>query len=245
MQRCRRPSRRLTVGLADGLGSRGLVPHYARWFAGLGVRPSTPILDIGAGGGHLLVNMAIQGFSDLLGIDPYLARERRERPVRLLRSSCEELDESFAIVMINHTLEHVPEPVATLIAARERLAPGGRLIVRVPAYDSRNADHYRTDWVHWDAPRHLQVPTTAGLEAACTDANLRLVRSCRDGHALGFWGSEQYRIGIPLRDPRSWDEDPAASPFSSEQIAAWKRQARELNAAERGDAVTFVLAPAG
>jgi len=136
----------------------------------------------------------------------------------------------------------VDDPTGLLETAGRRLHAGGHLIVRVPAHDSWVAEHYGTDWVHWDAPRHLQLPTTDGLRAACEYAGLRLVRSFRDGHALGFWGSEQCRMGIALRSPDSWGEDPSRSRFSEQQVEQWERRARALNAGDEGDAVTFVLA---
>ena len=233
---------RLPPAIVDWLAIRGYAPHYVRWFAGLGVRPSTPILDVGSGGGHLLTNMAIQGFSNLLGIDPFMQKERPTGPVRLSRTTADQLNETFDIVMINHTLEHVANPVDLLEAASNRLRAGGHLIVRVPAYDSWVAEHYGADWVAWDPPRHLQLPTTQGLRAACESAGLHLVRHFRDGHSLGFWGSEQWRVGIPLQSPVSWARNSALSPFSKDQVDEWERRARKLNAEDKGDAVTFVLA---
>lgn len=231
----------LPVSTADSLGVRHLIPHYVRWLAGLRARPHTPILEVGSGGGHLLVNMSAQGFSNLLGIDPFMQHERSTGPVRLMKAKVDELDETFDIVMINHTLEHVENPRGVLKAAGLRLRSGGHLIVRVPAYDSWAAEHYGTDWIAWDPPRHLQLPTTRGLQIACESAGLRLVRQFRDGQALGFWGSEQCRLDIPHRSANSWAEDPSQSPFSKDQVDRWEQRARELNARGTGDAVTFVL----
>lgn len=231
----------LPIPIADSLGVRRLIPHYVRWFAGFGARPRTSILEVGSGGGHLLANMAVQGFSNLLGIDRFMQRERPAGPVRLLRTSLDRLDETFDVVMINHTLEHVENPRELLKMAGLRLRAGGHLIVRVPAYDSWAAEHYGTDWIAWDPPRHLQLPTTRGLQIACESADLRLVRQFRDGSAFGFWGSEQCRLGIPLRSANSWAEDPSQSRFSKDQVDHWEHRARELNARGLGDTVTFVL----
>ena len=235
---------RLPVPLVDRLGVRGLMPHYVRWFAGLGIRPDSPILDVGSGGGHTLTNMAIQGFTNLLGVDPFMQDERTSRPVRLMRAEIEDLTESFEVAMINHTLEHVPDPRRMLEATSRRLLDGGHLIVRVPAYDSWAAEHYGTQWAAWDPPRHLSLPTAPGLRAVCESAGLRVVRSYRDGHAFGYWGSEQIRLGIPLRDETSWAENPERSRFSQAQVAEWEKLAQGHNAADRGDALTFVLARA-
>jgi len=39
---------------------------------------------------------------------------------------------SFAGITMFHVLEHLPDPRAYLVAARELLAPDGRLVVQVP-----------------------------------------------------------------------------------------------------------------
>lgn len=63
-----------------------------------------------------------------------------------------------------------------------------------------------------------------------------------DSAALQFWGSEQYRQGIPLMDnERSYRQNREGSMFSTEQIAAFDERAAELNREGRGDRAQFFL----
>ena len=143
--------------------------------------------------------------------------------------------------MLNHVLEHLPEPRAVLAALRERLASEGTLVIRVPIVDSWAARNYGPDWVQIDAPRHLVLPTETGIAEAARVSGLRVWRSFRDGGALQFWGSEQYRRDVPLRDPASWAEAPSMSAFSQDQIDRWDDEAKRLNRRRQGDSAVFVM----
>jgi hypothetical protein len=62
-----------------------------------------------------------------------------------------------------------------------------------------------------------------------------------DSDAFRFWGSEQYRPGIPLRDERSHAGHPEAGLFSPQQSADRARRAAEPHHRCRGDQASFVL----
>ncbi|HEY2481071.1 MAG TPA: hypothetical protein VGI30_02585 [Caulobacteraceae bacterium] len=55
-----------------------------------------------------------------------------------------------------------------------------------------------------------------------------------DSQAFQFWGSELYRNGIPLTDPRA----PGAN---RRELAAYADRARALNARNDGDQIAVVL----
>jgi SAM-dependent methyltransferase len=215
-----------------------------RWFAGRGVRKADAILDVGSGDGFLLRALATYGFRRLAGVDPYLTEELVEGPIELRRAELGETEGTRRVIMFHHVLEHVPDPVAQLERARERLQPGGTVIVRVPLSDSWAARQYGGDWVQLDVPRHLTVPTAAGVARAAERAGLSVVRSFRDSSAFQFWASEQYRRDIPMQGDRSWLTDRERSPITAEQVAEWESRARTLNRKGAGDQGCFVLAAA-
>jgi SAM-dependent methyltransferase len=232
---------RAPPGIIDRLVLAGRAPAFFRWLAGRRLGAGASTLDVGSGAGETLLQMARHGFTSLLGVDPYLGKGRTIGPVSLEPLTLDELGGEFDIVMLNHAFEHMAEPRAVLETVRRRLASRGTAVIRVPVADSWAARAYGTDWVQLDAPRHLVIPTEGGLAAAADAAGLRVLRSFRDGYALQFWGSEQYRLGIPLRAPQSWAENPLASPFTQSQVDAWEAEARALNERGEGDSATFVL----
>jgi len=101
--------------------------------------------------------------------------------------------------------------------------------------------HYGVDWVQLDAPRHLYLFAHESIAhlAAATGFDVIDVRC--DADAFQFWGSEQYRRGIPLRDERSYAVNPAAGLFSAAEMADWSRRAVQLNQQGQGDQACFVL----
>lgn len=222
---------RAPVAVVDRAVDRDLLPLYLRWFAGLRLPLDAAICDVGAGGGRTLAHLAGLGFTNLYGIDPYLTGDRNVSGVRVDAKSISELSAGWDLVMLNHVLEHLPAPADSLAELGERLATGGRILVRVPLADSWAAREYGPDWVGLDAPRHLMVPTVEGVQRLADRARLRIVRTFWDSTPLQFRASELYARDVALNEA------------TVETRPEWVRRARELNARGEGDAAGFVLAP--
>ena len=228
--------------LARAITRGGAELDWRDWLEFSGLDRSAAICDVGCGSGALLFALGDQGFTNLTGIDPFLEASETRDGVRLLKARAEELDETFDLVIVNHAFEHMPEPVNALNALGDLLAPNGTLILAVPVAGSWAWRHYGVDWVGLDPPRHLFVPSVAGLEAVAERAQLVIYASRFDSSGMQFWRSEQYQRDIPLFDPRSHEVDPRASGFSEAQLEEWERRAAELNARGDGDTATFYLA---
>ena len=91
------------------------------------------LLDVGCGFGHF-VRWAVDHGWDAFGtdFDPW-ARERTVVPGRV-RTEPAEFDGSFDVVTLWDVLEHVPRPIEFAAELRERLQPGGRLVVGSPNF---------------------------------------------------------------------------------------------------------------
>jgi len=212
--------------------------------AGLAVarlRPSARILDIGSGGGNLLLALREAGFAHVEGIDPFLERDiDLGGGVRLHRSGLAEWTGGpYDLVMFHHSLEHVPDPAASLEQAARRLAPGGACLIRTPTVSSFAWRTYRADWVQLDAPRHLTLFSRAGL-SRMAETHGWTVESVRDDStAFQFWGSEQYRAGVPLLAPNSFAKD--RSVLDPARLAEQAYEAEVLNGRGDGDQVAVLL----
>ncbi|GJE61586.1 class I SAM-dependent methyltransferase [Methylobacterium trifolii] len=203
------------------------------------------ILDVGCGSGRLLYQLRLAGWTDGVGIDPYLAGDLRyDIGLDVRRASLAEVEGSFDAIMMHHVFEHLPDPADALRQVAARLAPGGLCLLRLPLADSQAWETYGTDWVQLDAPRHLFLHTRRSLERLIAAAGLRIVDVVHDSYDLQFWGSEQYRRDIPLFDPRSYRWGQGAPLFTAEAIAGWRAEAERLNRAGRGDQAAFYLAAA-
>ena len=93
------------------------------------------LLEVGIGSGSFLAQARAGGF-EVTGCDLSEAvcdRVQNALGIQIHCGSLESLPERrWDVVVMNHVLEHVENPLAFLRAARERLRPGGLLHVAVP-----------------------------------------------------------------------------------------------------------------
>lgn len=211
-----------------------------------GLAPGSAILDVGCGDAQLLRRLAALGFRDLTGLEPFAAGDTvHPDGVRVRRATLDQVDGRWDLVMMHHSLEHVPDPVGTLRAIAARLAPGGTCLLRVPVVPSLAWDEFGTHWVGLDAPRHLWIPSVEGLTRLGARFGLGVREVAYDATAFSYWASEQYARGVPLRAAHSHAVDPARSGYTAERIAALEAKARAANAAGRADSAVIHLAAAG
>lgn len=184
------------------------------------------ILDVGCGQGQLVNALRELGYTGAQGIDPFLSQDLAPW---LQKRSLEQMDGSWDLIMLHHSLEHLPDPAAAFAELARLLAPRGRLLIRVPTVDSWAYRHYGSFWVQWDPPRHLYLFSRANLAQLGEQAGLRLLRLWDDSTAFQFWGSEAYRQGLPLAAAR-----PAKRPD-------WTLRAARLNAQGQGDQIVALI----
>lgn len=203
---------------------------------------NTRILDVGCGAGHLLHALRELGFVNVLGIDPFNHADiHYPNGLRIERRDIFSEQGEWDVVMFHHSFEHLPKQRLHLQKAFDILKPGGMALVRLPTVSSYAWQEYGVDWVQLDAPRHLYLHSLKSMDALAEQVGFMTEQVLYDSNALQFWGSEQYRQDIPLRDPRSWAEAAQNSLFTPQQIRAFERRARELNALQQGDQAAFYL----
>jgi SAM-dependent methyltransferase len=95
------------------------------------------ILELGAGTGHNLAMLSRFGSVEASELDPgarKLASERLGRPV--VEAALPDLSmfsaATYDLIALLDVLEHVPDDRSSLIAIKERLKPGGTLLLTVP-----------------------------------------------------------------------------------------------------------------
>jgi SAM-dependent methyltransferase len=207
----------------------GLIGH-------IGLHRDASILDVGAGSGFLLDRLAAAGFRKLLGIDPFITSDDVTRAgVPIRKCSIQNVSGKFDLVMFNHSLEHVNDPIAELTAAKNLLAPVGTCLVRIPTTSSQAWELYGANWVQIDAPRHIVIPSRRGMAAAAIAAGLAVELEIDDSDSFQFTGSERYKNDIPLCDV-SGD-----AIFDGGELKKFERRAKALNKLRRGDQTCFFI----
>lgn len=126
-------------------------------------------LDVGSGTGSFVNTMAKAGWNSI-GLEP--DSKARIKAVELYNVDIFPSDEftmlpesTYDVITLWHVLEHVHSLNETVGHLRKLLAPGGKLILAVPNYKSKDAQHYNEYWAAYDVPRHLYhfVPSAMKL----------------------------------------------------------------------------------
>jgi SAM-dependent methyltransferase len=226
----------MTAPLPEGIVRVLIGGDVVRMLAQLALERDARILDVGCGGGALLDRLARVGFNNLSGADPFMAADgETPRGVPLMKRYLSEVAGEFDLIMFNHSLEHVPDPVATLKVAYEKLAGGGICLARVPTTSSEAWTTYAADWVQIDAPRHFVIPSRQAMALAAERAGLRVEQTFDDSNLGQFMGSEAHRRDVAVTDPK------ILRMFGPKQIWEWEKRADRLNRQGRGDQTGFVL----
>ena len=208
----------------------------------LGLHSNSNILDVGCGKGKLLLDLNLLGFSSLLGIDPFLEDDViYQNGVRVLSKSIDELDGGFDLVMLHHSFEHMPDPLATLQKAYELIKPGHYLLLRIPLAGSYAWRKYGVNWSSLDAPRHLYLHTAESIQLLASQAGFEVAEVIHDSDGFAHWGSELYLRDIPLTDERSPWGNHKQNTFSEAQMAQFIELDEELNRSGEADCAAFYL----
>lgn len=83
----------------------------------------------------------------------------------------------FGLVTMWHVLEHVLDPLTELVAARDRLAPGGILFIELPQWGSLGRRRRGAGWSQLRPPEHINFFDRRSLAAALGRAGFRLVQA--------------------------------------------------------------------
>ena len=141
---------------------------------GLGLPPGARILDAGCGSGRNMVELARRGSVsgvELSGASVELARARGVGEV--IAGSVLELpfaDASFDLIVSLDVIEHLEDDLAALREFRRTIAPGGALLITVPAYQWLWSGHDEINYHHRRYTRRTlqRVAERAGWRQART-----------------------------------------------------------------------------
>lgn len=218
------------------------IPEYYAWFNKTKTGFDSKILDAGCGAGNLLINLRKEGFTNLTGIDSFIKNEiHYENGVNVFKKGISELKGQFDLIMLNHSFEHMPEPLNALKELYRLLKSEGHILIRSPVAGSFAWREYGVNWVQLDAPRHFFLHTEKSINLLAEQTGFQVKDVVFDSTDFQFWGSEQYVKNIPYMDDRSYALNPGKSIFTKKQINIFKSKALELNKKQDGDSACFYL----
>jgi SAM-dependent methyltransferase len=199
------------------------------------------ILDVGTGSGVLPFVLGLANRSFVTGIDPFLASEKQMQGYELRRVSIEDVNDTFDLILFNHSLEHMHDIRQALAHAKNLLGIGGKIIIRIPTVSSHAWHTYRENWFQLDAPRHTCIPSRNGLEQLAISCGLQVVKNYDDSTDTQFWLSEAVANGSSTMDATTGYTTYLANTHSILKKHSMRRAARKHNGDHRGDQTVLVL----
>lgn len=149
----------------------------------LPARPGGRVLDVGCGSGAMLERLRDLGWR-VQGVDPdpRAAAVAGHRGIPVHTGTLEEAafeDGAFDAIIMNHVIEHVPDPHRLLGECRRILCPGGVLVASTPNAAGLGHRRFGRAWRGLEPPRHLQVFTPSALRhlAEATGFTIREIRT--------------------------------------------------------------------
>jgi 2-polyprenyl-3-methyl-5-hydroxy-6-metoxy-1,4-benzoquinol methylase len=217
-------------------------PDFFKYIKNTNTSFNSNILDVGCGSGHLLLNMADWGFTKLTGIDPFVEKNMfYKNGIKILKKELTEITDHFDLIMLHHSLEHMSDPIQIFRILSNILSPNGSVLIRIPIFPSLAWEKYNTNWVQLDAPRHLFLFSIESIKILANISGFKIDKIEFDSTTFQFWGSEQYQKGIPLKDSKSYDQNPQQSIFTKEDIQNFEKKSKEANITNKGDQACIYL----
>jgi SAM-dependent methyltransferase len=158
------------------------------------------LLDVGCGSGKFLNRMRLLGWIPFgTDLDPDAVEYMKTRyQIDGLAVSAEKMEfqaETFDAITLNHSIEHLHDPLTALVKCERFLKPGGTLSIKTPNLDSMGYTRFREAWIHLDPPRHLHLFSLQTLVTCIRRAGL-VVRNWR---TLELGASWAYMVSREIR----------------------------------------------
>ncbi len=141
------------------------------------LRKRTRLLDVGCGSGNFVAHAQTVGWQATgIDVDEEALQAGRGAGYDLRVETLDQhTDGDYDAITLGHVIEHVPDPVALIAAARERLNPDGVLWLATPNLASLGHRRYREAWFPLDPPRHLVLFEHQSLQLALTRAGFGML----------------------------------------------------------------------
>lgn len=235
-----RPVRRIWLKLGSTREWLSHHPLAARVVARLD-DPDARILDIGSGTGQMLRGLRALGYCNATGVDPFLAADiLHDGSVLVRKQQIVDVAEPADLILLTHSLEHMPDQHQVMSEINRLLAPGGTALISIPLTGGEAWRTYRENWVQLDPPRHFFIHSRESFRRLVEDSGLAIHDLVYDSTAFQFVGSELYARDLPLYDSQS-PGDRGQAEFPEAERQAFSARATAANAAEDGDQITAVI----
>jgi SAM-dependent methyltransferase len=134
------------------------------------------ILDIGCGLGWLL--SSLNDDWDKYGIEvSKFASNHAQQHGKIFNGTLEDFPDNgeFDVIVMNHVIEHVENPVQILSNIRERLSDTGVFIIGTPDFDSAAARRYGSNFRLLHDPTHISLFSSDSMHRCLRDCGFSIM----------------------------------------------------------------------
>lgn len=137
------------------------------------------LLDIGSGNGDFLSLASSCGW-DVVGVDPDLMaiEASNKNGFKVYHGGVDIFSEHkvmFDVITMNHVIEHLHDPSATIKKCYELLKPGGILWLETPNIKSNGSLKFGKNWRGIESPRHLILYNMDSLKILLTSSGFKKI----------------------------------------------------------------------
>jgi 2-polyprenyl-3-methyl-5-hydroxy-6-metoxy-1,4-benzoquinol methylase len=137
------------------------------------------ILDVGCGPGWLIDYLGQTGaWCYWSGVEPSEACRdyRKERTGHTTYSTLDEARGNYGCIICHHVIEHVPDPCDMLQRIRNRLVPGGKLLIATPDFASPCALRFGGNYRMLHDQTHISLFTLESMHRFLRDNGFTIDR---------------------------------------------------------------------
>jgi 2-polyprenyl-3-methyl-5-hydroxy-6-metoxy-1,4-benzoquinol methylase len=130
------------------------------------------VLDFGCGPGWML--NSLNGNFQKVGVEnSKLAREQAGKHFDVYPSIID-IPVNFDLIIINHVIEHLLNPIETMIELCRLLAPNGRIVVGTPNFTSAMAVLFKEKYRMLNEPSHISLFSLDSILRLLRDLGLQI-----------------------------------------------------------------------
>lgn len=159
--------------LTSWLQGTNNIAHHA-------THPGEVVLDIGSASGVSLLEIGKLG-GVAYGVEPDPSGKKLAKQLKLTVHQGFITDNPFPhlkfdLVTGSQVIEHEPEPLAFLLAIKDKLKKNGRVILSFPNYHALYRLLFGRRWIHYHIPYHLNFFTHRSVKLLAKKVGLRVVK---------------------------------------------------------------------
>ena len=164
------------------------------------------LVEVGSSLGYLLENFRRDGW-DVLGVEPFYQACRYAKEqlglevINAILETANLPDESADVVLLNHVIEHLDDPLQTLNEVNRILKPGGHFVIETPRYDTLMFRLLGRRERSVSCPGHIYFFTTSSLRKLYEAAGFETVQLDIVGRSLT---AERllYNVAVMSKSPK-------------------------------------------